>query len=141
MDLSGTGIIPSSNPAAHQDITLGHGAYGDVTGRVGFAIDRTLAYAKGGVAFYDGVARQTTTNPGYVTTGTNTFTGWTAGGGVEHFISEKVSLKLEYQHFGFGSRIGYQTNVGDPGSPLGYRFHNWTDLNAESVKAGMNWHF
>jgi outer membrane immunogenic protein len=33
MDLSGAGRIPSSNPAAHQDITLDAGLYGDITGR------------------------------------------------------------------------------------------------------------
>jgi outer membrane immunogenic protein len=141
MDLKGAGIIPSSNPAAHQDITLDPGAYGDITARFGYAFNRTLAYVKGGGAFYDGVARQTTTNPGYVTTGTRTFTGWTVGGGVEHFITDKVSIKAEYQHFRFGTEVGYQTNVGDLTSPLGYRFHNWTDLNAETLKAGVNWHF
>ena len=139
MDLSGAGIVPSSNPAAHQDITLGHGAYGDITGRLGYAVDRTLVYAKGGVAFYDGEARQTTTNPGYVTTGTRMFTGWTAGGGVEHFIAPNWSIKAEYQHFDFGSQIGNQTSVTDP--PIGHVYHNWTTLNADSVKAGVNWHF
>jgi outer membrane immunogenic protein len=87
------------------------------------------------------VARQTTTKPGYVTTGTSTFTGWTAGGGVEHFIAPKWSIKAEYQHFGFGTKVGYQTDVADPGSPIGYRFHNWTSLNADTVKAGINYHF
>jgi outer membrane immunogenic protein len=141
MSLKGAGIIPSSNPAAHQDITLGAGTYGDVTGRFGLAFNRTLAYAKGGVAFYEGEARQTTTNPGYVTTGTSTFTGWTAGAGIEHFITDKLSIKAEYLHFGFGTQVGYQTDVADPSSPIGYRFHNWTTLNADSVKAGVNWHF
>src|SRR5262245_21385479 len=34
--LKGSGIIPSSDPAQHQDITLDGGLYGDITGRLGF---------------------------------------------------------------------------------------------------------
>jgi outer membrane immunogenic protein len=141
MDLHGSTIIGSSVAADHQNVTLDGGAYGDITGRLGYAFDRTLVYAKGGFAFYDGEAKQTTTNPGYVTTGTSTFTGWTAGAGIEHFFSPAWSVKAEYLHFDFGTQSGYQTNVGDLTSPLGYRFRNWTDVTADSVKVGVNYHF
>lgn len=141
MNLTGHGIIPSSNPAAHQDITLDGGWYGDLTGRLGFAVDRTLFYAKGGGAFYTGQAKQATTNPGYVPTGTGTFTGWTYGGGIEHFITPTLSLRAEYLHFDFGKQGGYQTNVGDLSSPIGYRFHNWTSLDADTFKVGLAVHW
>ncbi len=52
-----------------------------------------------------------------------------------------MSIKVEYQHFDCGTQVGYPTNVGDPFSSPGYRFHNWTDLTAESVKAGVAFHF
>ena len=82
MDLSGAGRIPSSNPAAHQDITLDGGLYGDITGRLGVAMGRTLLYGKGGWAWFNGEARQKTTNPGFVTHGTDkAFDGWVAGAG------------------------------------------------------------
>jgi outer membrane immunogenic protein len=139
MDLTGAGIIPSSVPTAHQDITLRGGVYGDITGRLGLAWGRSLFYAKGGAAFLAGEATQTTTNPGYVTHGTGNFTGWVAGGGIEHFITPSLSLKAEYLHFDFGSRPGDQTSITD--APVGYVYRNTTDLTADTVKVGMAWHF
>jgi outer membrane immunogenic protein len=143
MDLSGSGIVGSTHADHHQDLTLGGGVYGDVTGRAGFLLTpATLVYGKGGFAFYDGQAEQATTNPGYAPTGTDTFTGWTAGGGIEHFITTNLSIKVEYLHFDFGTQEGYQTALtADPPTPAGYKFRNWTDLTADSVKAGLAYHF
>lgn len=139
IDPDGSGIIPSSTPPFHQDTTLGTGLYGDITGRLGLTFGPALVYAKGGFAFFDGEARQTTTKPGLVTHGTDTFTGWTLGGGVEYLIARDVSVKVEYQYFDFGSQVGDQTSITDP--PIGHVYHNWTDLTFESVKAGVAWHF
>jgi outer membrane immunogenic protein len=143
MDLEGTGIIGSTHAGHHQDLTLDGGVYGDITGRIGVLITpATLVYGKGGFAFYDGEATQATTNPGYAPTGTDTFTGWVAGGGVEHFIAPNLSIKVEYLHFDFGTQEGYQTAlVADPPTAAGYKFRNWTDLTAESVKVGIAYHF
>lgn len=120
MNLKGHGLIPSSNPAAHQDLTLDGGFYGVAAGRAGIAFGQTLAYFKGGVVYYDGSAGQTTTNPGYVTTPTGAFRGTVLGGGVEQYISKTVSVKVEYLHFKFGSEDGRQTSVSDP--PIGYKY-------------------
>ena len=140
MDLSGAGRIPSSNPAAHQDISLDGGLYGDITGRLGVAMGRTLLYGKGGWAWFNGEARQKTTNPGFVTHGTDkAFDGWVAGAGIEHMIAPNVSLKLEYLHFDFGRQGGDQTSVSDP--PIGFVYKNTADLTADSVKAGVNFKF
>lgn len=138
---SGKGIIGSANAAAHQDLTLGSGMLADVTGRVGFAAGPVLLYAKGGAAWFTGSAGQATTNPGYATTGTGQFSGWTAGAGAEYKLTQNISIKAEYQHFDFGSRDGYQTNVGDLSSPIGYRFNNSTSLKFDTVKAGVNYQF
>ena len=140
MDLNGKGRIPSSNPAAHQDITLDGGLYADVTGRLGLAANRTLFYGKGGWAWFDGEARQKTTNPGFVTHGTDeAFDGWVAGAGIEHAFAPNVTFKVEYLHFDFGRQGGDQTSVTDP--PIGFVYKNTTDLTAESVKAGVNFKF
>lgn len=139
MNLVGDGIIPSDS-SSHQTLTLDGGLYGDATGRIGFLVlPTTLVYGKGGFAFYDGQAKQTSANPGYFQTGTDTFTGWTIGGGVEHFISHDVSVKIEFQHFDFGSQVGSQTSVTDP--PIGHVYHNWTDVSADSLKLGVDYHF
>jgi outer membrane immunogenic protein len=142
MGSDGKGIIGSTNAGSHQDLTLDGGLYGDVTARVGYAFGPALIYAKGGFAFFNGEARQTTTNPGYATTGTDTFTGWTIGGGVEYMIMQNLSVKVEYQHFDFGTQSGFQTAlVADPPTPAGFRFRNETDLTADAVKIGMNYRF
>jgi outer membrane immunogenic protein len=138
MDLSGAGIIPSANPGRHQDISLDGGLYGDITARLGYAFDRMLVYAKGGFAFYDSEGKQVTTTPGYVHSGTDTLTGWTAGGGIEYLISPSWSIKAEYLHFDFGSQGASQTSVGD--DPIGFVYKNKFDVTAESVKAGVNYH-
>jgi outer membrane immunogenic protein len=140
MDLQADKRLASSNPYAHQDITIDGGLYGDVTARAGLLVmPGTLVYAKGGFAFFDGSVQQTTTNPGYVSHSTGMFTGWTAGAGVEHYIQDNVSLKIEYQHFDFGSEGGDQTSVSD--DPVGYVYKNKTDLTVDSVKAALVYHF
>jgi outer membrane immunogenic protein len=139
IDPNGSGIIPSSTPPNHQDTTLDSGLYGDVTGRLGLAFGPALIYAKGGWAFFDGEAKQTTTKPGFVTHGTDTFEGWTLGGGVEYLLAKNVSVKVEYQHFDFRPEVGDQTSITDP--PVGHVYHNWTDLTIDSVNAGVAYHF
>jgi outer membrane immunogenic protein len=142
MDLSGAGIIPSSHEGQHQDITLGSGLYGDITGRLGLAFGQTLFYGKGGFAFYSGEAMQATTVDGYVPTGTGTFTGWTAGAGIEQMFGNGLSVKLEYLHFDFGTQEAYQTALYDDyPTTAGYEFKNWTSLKADSIKLGINKHF
>ena len=142
IDPNGSGIIPSSNPIYHQDITLDSGLYGDITGRLGVTFDGLLIYAKGGFAFFDGEAKQATTKPGYAPTGTDTFSGWTLGGGAEYFLTRSISLKAEYLHFEFGTQRAYQTTtVADPPTPVGYQFNNWHDVSFDSVKAGIAYHF
>ena len=80
-----------------------------------------------------------TTKPGYVTNGTDTFEGWTLGGGLEYLVTRSISLKVEYQHFDFRPEVGDQTSTGDP--PIGHVYHNWTDLTMDSVIVGVNYKF
>ena len=142
MNLTGAGIIPSSHMGQHQDITLKGGVYGDITGRAGLALGQVLLYGKGGFAFYTGQATQATTVIGYAPTGTSTFTGWTAGVGLEQKLSPTLSWKIEYLHFNLGPQSGYQTAlVADPPTPKGYQFYNWTTLVVDTVKVGVNWQF
>ena len=61
MNLTGAGIVHSSDPRYYQDITLHGGLYGDATGRLGLSFGQTLVYGKGGFAFYGGQANQVTT--------------------------------------------------------------------------------
>jgi len=139
---SGSGVIGSSHAASHQDLTLSGGAYADLTGRLGVGFGNTLLYAKGGAALYGGRALQQTTNPNYVGTPADGFLGWVAGVGLEQALTENVSVKVEYDHYGFGTGHGYQTAIAaDPPTPAGYKFDNWTNLGFDTVKVGLNWKF
>jgi len=95
--------------------------YGDITGRVGYAFDRTLFYAKGGVAFLNGNFKANYAGQNCNTVGNDsncarngapskfdydhseTLVGWTIGAGVEYKLTSAWSLKAEYQRFDFGS--------------------------------------
>lgn len=139
MDLSGSMETPSSQSGNHQNLSTDGGLYGDITGRVGLSFGKFLVYGKGGFAFYDGGSSQATTAKGYETNSTSTYTGWTAGGGVEYAWTQNISLKLEYQHFDFGTEDGNQTSISDP--PVGHVYGNHTSLDADSIKVGVAYHF
>lgn len=149
MDLSGGTTLPSSDPMYHQNLTLDGGLYGDITGRIGVLVTpATLLYGKGGFAFYDGEGEQATTKTYYRPTGTDTFTGWVVGGGIEHFLTPAISIKAEYLHFDFGDQGGSQEKFTtapkgevDDGTAVGSKFHNRQSLSADSVKLGIAYHF
>ena len=107
--------------------------YATLALRAGFAIDRALIYAKGGVAFAkidtfaadidDGAIYQ-----GSVTDESSVETGWALGGGLEYAISSRISLKAEYLYMDFGST---RSN-----SPDGDIYE--TDHALHTVKVGLN---
>lgn len=138
--LRGSSIIGSSVAVAHQDLTLSSGWYGDITGRVGYAVmPALLVYGKGGYAYFNTDARQTTTNPGYQTTGTGGMSGWVAGLGAEWLFLRNLSVKIEYLHYDFGGHNGMQTSLTDP--PVGFQYLNSTSLTMDTAKVGLNYHF
>ena len=75
----------------------------DMRGRLGFAIDRTLLFATGGVAFgnvdmgYSGAAL-----PVAATFNSNRV-GWTAGGGMEYAFTPNVIGRAEYRYTNLGA--------------------------------------
>jgi outer membrane immunogenic protein len=112
------------------------GLYGDVTGRVGFAAARTLFYAKGGWAFFDGTERFSTVTGSFSgKTDTGTFNGWTLGAGIEHMLDRYWSVKVEYQHFDFGREDFTVLNA----ASKPFRFKD--DLEVDTVKIGLNYKF
>jgi outer membrane immunogenic protein len=134
-----SGVIASSNPIYHQDAQVNGGLYGDIKGRTGIVVERTLFYGKGGFAFLNGRGSQVTTKPGYQPSDTGTFTGWVYGGGIEHSLGQGWSLKVEYLHFDFGTRDALQTSITDP--PIGFQYRNSFDLTTDTVKLGLNYRF
>jgi outer membrane immunogenic protein len=131
LNLSGSKYFDLPNPTAgtkhyepNRDIgstySLSGGLYGDLTARVGYAADKTLFYVKGGAAFLNVDTKSSYAGANCTTTESDhcdgtphlskfdfsdneTLFGWTIGIGAEYAISPSFSVKLEYQHFDFGS--------------------------------------
>ena len=76
-----------------------------VTGQVGWALDRTLIYVKGGWAGATTHATVVNDNAqgGVFSTGDTpqTVHGWTVGGGIDYAIWQNLIVGIEYDHFDF----------------------------------------
>lgn len=107
-----------------------------VTGRVGYARDRALFYAKGGAAWghfkYENPC-PLCASPNYVATEIRS--GWTVGGGIEYALANNWSVKFEYDYLDFGT--GTPTMVGTPGDTFTEDITNRVHM----VKAGLNYLF
>lgn len=91
---------------------------GSVRGRLGLDLDGILPYVEAGVAFANATQDPAGDNA--------TYTGWTAGGGLEFKLADQVSANVEYRYTDYGT----QTLGADSVS-----FHDNT------VKLGLNYHF
>lgn len=116
-------------------------------GRAGIAADRSLIYVTGGLASVEVNHRQDYNfGPDAQNTGYRPYegreTGFAAGVGVEHAISDKVTLGAEYQYIGLPSVDGgpYFRNLDDDNnfdvdSSVEYR------SSAHLFRLGVNWRF
>jgi len=108
--------------------------YGDATGRAGVIFGNALLYGKGGWAFYDGRANTSTGLAGFTAANSNTFSGWTAGAGLEYMLTPALSAKVEYMHFKFGTENATLTGAAGV-------FPYANALTVDSVKIGLNYRF
>lgn len=139
LDVGGDGKVPSVDPTKVQNIDVDSGLYAVFAGRLGYAFDRTLVYGKAGYAVTDIDAGQKTTKPGFVTHRSDSLQGWVYGAGVEHMLTERISLKAEWLRFDFDSVTGDQESITDV--PVGFRYTNKTDLEIDTFKLGINFKF
>jgi outer membrane immunogenic protein len=164
LDLSGKGSFDLPNPKPSDrtgDISstysLSGGLYGDLTARFGYATDKTLLYVKGGAAFvntdfnshYVGQNCSTVghgcgpSNPSVFDFSNNeTLFGWTIGVGVEYALTSSLFLKLEYQHFDFGSgSFGYdgRYTFNDKGYTSKLEGDVTYSPTVDAVKLGVNY--
>jgi outer membrane immunogenic protein len=109
---------------------------GTVRGRGGFAVDRALFYATGGLAYGD------------VETGTNllgtsgaTKIGWTVGGGLEYGITENWTAKIEYLYVDLENTSCSADCVGTGTVPPPSAVGNSVSFNENIVRAGFNFKF
>jgi outer membrane immunogenic protein len=119
------------------------------TVRVGYAVDRTMVYVKGGAAWardrYDFAGSGGIEGLFIVNTSATvreTRPGWTIGVGIEHAFWDNWSVKLEYDHYGFSTRT--VTFVDPEGGFLPF-FTGVTDADVRQridvVKVGINYRF
>ena len=116
----------------------GDGAYlGTVRARVGYAVDRTLFYITGGLA-YGGL----NTNP--MTGNTTSNAGWTVGGGVEYAFTNNWTIKVEGLYVDTGEGRKTQAFVNAPGGVLPAGVYTATSNGgggAGLLRLGVNYKF
>lgn len=107
-------------------------------GRAGFAVERFLIYATGGLV-YANLSSKVTMPIGGATaellSWSDTRAAWTVGGGVEFQVSPSWSTKLEYLYMDTGD---FQASVAVPGvGTLNPNLH----VTEQIVRAGVNYRF
>ena len=115
--IDGSGTLGTTTGSAGTDW------FGTVRGRIGYAWDRTLLFASGGLAY--GNVHATTPFQSIDTTNA----GWALGGGVEFALAGPWTAKVEYLHIDLGSSTilaPTSTNV---------------DFSADLIRAGLNYRF
>ena len=125
---------------------------GSFRGRLGYAWDRVLFYATGGLA-YTGVTFATNfipvgIFPATVVSDRKTLYGFTLGGGVEYSFTRYLSFAIEGRYNWYGSQTFdsgvLATGAGIVGSSLAFTTTPVTStlkLNTAEVTARLNWRF
>jgi outer membrane immunogenic protein len=102
--------------------------FGTLRARVGSAMDRTLFYVTGGLAWVHN--ELSVTALGVTVSDSNTHTGWTIGAGVEQDFGGGWSWKFEYLYADVGSKT-YFANL----APVS------ASADVHTVKLGVNYRF
>jgi len=116
-----------------------------LSGRVGYAIDRVLIYAKGGVAFADQDYNWIVTKGSHdlaTAKFSDARTGWIVGGGAEWALGHNWSAKLEYNYMDFGTEtLNVATSVCLNGQCSKKDVRVDIDEHMHVVKLGINYRF
>lgn len=121
---------------ARQDIDW----LGSLRLRAGFAMDRALFYATGGLAV-GGVEVKVTTDPSVESKDSETLWGWTVGGGVEYALTDSLTARVEYRYTDLGdTNLKLNDETADdlimgPGSKMKF------DNTFHAIRVGMSWRF
>jgi outer membrane immunogenic protein len=103
-------------------------------GRLGYATNNMMIYAKGGAAWLDSHYSAFTAPVGGTFSSSTTRTGYVVGGGLEYGISTAWSAKVEYAYLDFGTS-SYNVALAGPAVATAVK----TDM--QQVKVGLNYHF
>ena len=83
------------------NVDVGSDYLASLRGRVGYAFDRTLIFATGGIAFTQFSAEADLCN-GASLNADQSLTGWTVGAGAEYAFTDNWIGRLEYRYYDFG---------------------------------------
>ena len=109
--------------------------FATAAGRLGYAYDRMLFYAKGGAAWTQYKFDFDAPTVGGASS-KQVRTGWMVGAGLEQAVTDAISAKVEYNYLDFGTRSETLTATGGfVLAPADVR------LNAHLVKLGLNYRF
>lgn len=129
-DFGLTGTDAGVNPNAENHFVAFKAKWnGHLRARVGVPLSKTLIFAAGGLAathlkvYDEGVGEKN-----------HTLTGFTIGGGVEHAVSERLSVRAEYLYDNYGKKAG---TVADTSENYPYT----VEPKAHSLRAAVAYRF
>jgi outer membrane immunogenic protein len=134
-----TQTVPGAIPGDNANFKATTDFLMSATARVGYAVDRWMFYGKGGVAGAGDNYSITGVFGGlpYDFEGVENRIGWTAGAGIEWAAWEELSVRLEYDYYGFGTRgVTFIDNTfnGGASGPVSIK------QNIQVVTVGVNFH-
>ena len=88
----------------YQNVDVGTDYLASLRGRVGYAFDRTLIFATGGVAFTQFSAEAGAFDEDFFDADQN-FTGWTVGAGAEYAFTNNWIGRVEYRYYDFSDDV------------------------------------
>lgn len=112
--------------------------------RLGYAFDRALIYATGGLAFA-GIDSDFNAGPGlvglpYDVDGDNTLFGYTVGAGIDYALSDNWSLGAQYLYTRFED-AETRVSLADPFGGPGIEFRTDDRLDFHRIEAKISYHF
>ena len=130
-------VLPLGNPGEREGVTARADFIPTFTGRLGYAWDTWLLYAKGGYARIGDsyTVAGTFTGTPFNFQGLDLSSGWTVGAGLEKALWGPWSVRLEYDYFEFG-----QKNVAMTDSTLGLTGAVAVKQSLQTVRIGLNFH-
>lgn len=102
---------------------------GSLRARAGISFDRTLLYGTAGFAALQARVYQADSFAPSSTSAT--FSGWSLGAGIEHALTDNITVRSEYRYADFGARTVYL--------PIGYYEVVKPDL--QTVRLGLSYKF
>ena len=136
-------FLPPANLSLNNSLSSKMDYFGTVRGRLGYAWDRTMVYATGGLAYGQVENSAAFFNAAnalqFVGSTRNTKTGYTVGGGIEHAWMGNWTVKAEYLYYDLGGNdvTVIATPTGGSSGAYNSNFRN----DGHIVRAGLNYKF